>query len=504
MNKKICLVMAALVILCAGGLASGQAIAVSSYSTTPTTLRPGSDFGLTVTLTNSGTAATTGGLYVSIGVYDPNLYVISESSSSLGNLGAGGTTSTTFKLKATASGLYEVRIYVSGASISSVDKRILLQVQKEANFKLMDTSFSRTLEPGRNATVSLDLKNVGGDAQEVSVKLQPATGISVIGADEKYVGSWSYGSEKTLTYDIYASSTATSGVSTASLVVSYEDKFRQQQSDTLSAGIDIRGAPQIEITKTETDPSELKAGDTYAKLTLKVGNTGTDSAKYLKVSLNASYPFKFSQAYSQVYETSLLASGASADAIFYIDVERNASSGSYNIPVKVEFQDTSGTQHEETKSIQITIKEKPDFELVQSETTPKEIAQGSTVELRIKIRNTGNEKAESVSVRAVDTSEQPFDFDVKSDFIGNLRQNETGEAVLKLTVKNSASLKSYNLDTEVRCTGDTEAGDENVYLTDITVPITVSKAKGMPGFEFLAAFAAVLSVAYVMKKRSGL
>jgi hypothetical protein len=265
-------------------------------------------------------------------------------------------------------------------------------------------------------------------------------------------------------------------------------------------GIDIRGAPAIEITKTETDPSELQAGDTYAKLTLKVGNTGTDSTKYLKVSLNASYPFKFSQAYSQVYETSLLASGASADATFYIDVEKNATSGSYNIPVRVEFEDTSGTQYEETKSIQITIKEKPDFELVTVETTPKEIAQGSTVELRIKIRNIGNEKAESVSVRAVGTSEQPFDFDVKSDFVGNIKPNETGEAILKLTVKNSASLKSYNLDAEVRCTGDKETGDENVYLNDITVPITVSKARGMPGFEFLAAFAAVLSVAYLMRR----
>lgn len=448
----------------------------------------------------------------------------------------------------------------SGPYTGTIEKRITLQVQRESNFVLTNISFSQPPEPGKSVTVSFKIKNLGERAEEATVELQtrgvtaptpsteaaatealdaaaipagvtaeqvamyqemmggtetatstttgtsasaatPSEVITTLGSNEEYIGSWASYGEKTIEYKIHVDTNAQPGAYTLPLVVKYEDVLRQDQSDTISIGVDITGVPKIDITKTETDPDELKAGESYAKLTLKIDNVGTDSVKYLKVSLNATHPFKLSTAYSQIYETGLLDAGGSADAIFNIDVERDAKSGSYTIPVEIDFQDSSGKEHSETEHIDITIKEKPNFEVVSVQTSPETVAQGQKVEIHVTIRNIGSEEGESVSVRAFGESEQPFEFDVKSDFIGNLKPNETGEAVLELTVDNDAPLKAYNLDMEIRCTGDKEIGDDNVYTFDRTVPLSVSAAKGVPGFEAMFAIAGLLAVAYLMPRR---
>ncbi|MDD2666382.1 MAG: PGF-CTERM sorting domain-containing protein, partial [Methanocellales archaeon] len=298
-------------------------------------------------------------------------------------------------------------------------------------------------------------------------------------------------------------SRASTGVHELSLLTTYEDKYHVKRTDTISTGVDVKGIPEVDITKTETSPEEIKGGESYAKLKLKIDNVGTDDAKYLKLSLNVTDPFGFSKAYHQVYETGLLGAGSSSEAVFYLDVDIDARAGAYDIPVKIEYQDTRGEKYEKTEKIEITIKEKPNFEIVSVKTSPDVTTQGSTVELRIAIRNTGNEEAESVSLRAMGVAEQPFDFDVKSDFIGNLKPDETGEAVLKLSVKDDTPLKIYHLDTEIRCVGDKDIGDENVYTFDRTVSLNVSKTGGLeiPGFEAVFAVASLTVACFVLRKR---
>ena len=92
----------------------------------------------------------------------------------------------------------------------------------------------------------------------------------------------------------------------------------------------------------------------------------------------------------------------------------------------------------------------------------------------MRIKNTGGEEGESVRVRAMLKSEQPFDFSNGEafDYVGDLEVGEIGEAVLNFDVGDDAALKTYLLDIEIRC-----VEDEDVHLFDKKVPVAVANAK---------------------------
>ena len=129
---------------------------------------------------------------------------------------------------------------------------------------------------------------------------------------------------------------------------------------------------------------------------------------------------------------------------------------------------------EETLDLRIPIKTTPLFEIVSSEIMPGTITVGDTVTLMMRIKNTGSEEGESVRVRAMLKSEQPFDFSNGEafDYVGDLDVGEIGEAVLKFDVEDDATLKTYPLDIEIRC-----VEDEDVHLFDRKVPVAVPNAK---------------------------
>ncbi|MDL5503232.1 MAG: hypothetical protein QSU88_08445, partial [Candidatus Methanoperedens sp.] len=105
-------------------------------------------------------------------------------------------------------------------------------------------------------------------------------------------------------------------------------------------------------------------------------------------------------------------------------------------------------------------------------TTPEKLVPGSNAEFRIKVKNTGNEKADSVSLRVFKDASQPFEFNEKSDFIGKLEKKDSGDAVLRVTVDKNAAAKKYLLDVELRGIDE----KNNVIIFRRTAPITVDPA----------------------------
>ena len=92
--------------------------------------------------------------------------------------------------------------------------------------------------------------------------------------------------------------------------------------------------------------------------------------------------------------------------------------------------------------------------------------------MRLKIKNIGFEEAESVSVKIYKQSDQPFDFDEKYDYIGNLKPNQTGEVVLRFDVDDNANLKTYLLKAEIRY-----LIDDDVKIVEKQIPINVEMEK---------------------------
>jgi hypothetical protein len=229
-----------------------------------------------------------------------------------------------------------------------------------------------------------------------------------------------------------------------------------------------------------TSPEKLIADTKEAKLSVDINNIGKGDAENVKIKLNLPEGFNSSYSYSDEDALGMIPKDGSKTATFYADVDENIKEGNYPAYLNITYKDEndeSATYRTKTLELDIPIKPAPQLIVESVTTTPINLTAGSTSEFHINIKNIGNKKAESVSMRVFKDASQPFEFNDKSDFVGKLEPGESGEAVLGFTVDAKAAAKKYLLDVELR--GIDESN--NVVIFRRTVPLTVTPApKGSP------------------------
>ncbi len=229
-----------------------------------------------------------------------------------------------------------------------------------------------------------------------------------------------------------------------------------------------------------TSPEKLIADTKEAKLSIDINNIGKGNAENVKVKLFLPVGFNSSYSYSDEDSLGIISEGGSKTATFYADVDENIQEGDYNARLEVTYKDENdenNTYRTKTLDLDIPIKPAP-YLIIESVTTvPENLTPGSKAEVYIRVKNTGNEKAESVSLRVFKDASQPFEFNEKSDFVGKLESGESGDSALGFTVDTKAAAKKYLLDVELR--GIDEAN--NVVIFSRTLPLTVNpETKGSP------------------------
>jgi hypothetical protein len=279
------------------------------------------------------------------------------------------------------------------------------------------------------------------------------------------------------------------------------------RSAELGVYFNVIGEGMINIGDVSTDPKDIKPGDEDIEIRAYIENSGEAAAKDIEAKLVCNADFKPSWSGTDRSYIGRLNSGEKGEAIFHIDIADNIESKMYGISLRIKYKDTKGVEYEVMRSVDILVEPKPEFEIVSFFTEPVSISCGDHVVLHLRIRNVGSEEGESISVRAMGEAEVPFDFDVKSDYVGNLEVNEEGDAILEFDVDKDASRKTYQQKFEIRCTGDRDLGDNNVYTFNKQVSISVSGCSSgfsmsVPGFEALIALFALLFVFVSIRMRS--
>ncbi len=229
-----------------------------------------------------------------------------------------------------------------------------------------------------------------------------------------------------------------------------------------------------------TSPEKLIADTNEAKLSVNIDNIGKGNAENVKVKLLLPDWFKPTYSYSDEDSLGIIEKGGSKTADFFVDINETIKEGEYKAKLEITYRDENdenNTYRTETLDLNIPIKPAP-YLIAESVTTnPENLVPGSNAEIRIKVRNTGNEKAESVSLRVFKDASQPFDFSEKSDFVGKLEPGDSGDAVLKVTIDKNAVAKKFLLDVELRGIDE----KNNVVIFRRTIPITVNpQAQGSP------------------------
>ena len=250
-----------------------------------------------------------------------------------------------------------------------------------------------------------------------------------------------------------------------------------------------------------TSPEKLIADTDEAKLSVNIDNIGKGNAQNVKVKLLLPSGFKPTYSYSDEDAIGILEKGKSQTANFFVDIAENVTEGEYKAELEITYRDENDEENQyRTKTLDLNIPIKPAPHLVIESVaySPEKIMPGSNTNLLVRVKNTGTEKADSVSLRVSKDSSQPFTFSEKSDFIGKLDPGEMGEAVIRLKVEDAAAAKKYLLDVELRGIDQ----KENVMIFRRTVPLTVNNGdKGLPSTGILGILAVITVAAYFGKRR---
>ncbi len=237
--------------------------------------------------------------------------------------------------------------------------------------------------------------------------------------------------------------------------------------------------PDFVVGALVTSPEKLTADTDEAKLSVNIDNIGKGNAENVKVKLLLPEGFKPSYSYSDEDSLGIIEKGGSKEATFYVDIDENVSEGEHDAKLNITYRDENDENNQyRTKTLDLALPIKPAPRLVVESVaaTPEKIIPGSNADILIKVRNAGNEKAQSVSLRVFKDSSQPFEFSEKSDFIGKLESGESGDAVIRMKVDNAAPAKKYLLNVELRGIDQ----KENVVIFRRTVPLTVAADAGSP------------------------
>lgn len=257
----------------------------------------------------------------------------------------------------------------------------------------------------------------------------------------------------------------------------------------------------LSVANVISNPQKIRSGDKNILLTTTLANTGEKTAKNIRIAL--SYPDGITSSYTNNNDLNVgsIDAGKESPVQFYIDTDRFVKEGLYNIMYSLSYQDTDNNNYQSTSSFPLVIKKKPNIIVTESSGTG---LAGNDVLLRITVQNQGEETADAVDVRILKQSSQPFDMDVRSDYLGQLKPGENGTAIFTIAAKDDAEIKEHKLSVIIRAKGDSAEGDDNIYTFTDAAKITIEgrKANNYPLYAgiFLALVIIMAVIIQVMKR----
>lgn len=262
-------------------------------------------------------------------------------------------------------------------------------------------------------------------------------------------------------------------------------------------GVDISANVQ------KTDPTVPRAGDNYVKTEVVYTNTGNKPLE--EIEIYPETPKNIDPAYSQdeKFYVNQLLEGDSVTRTLTLKLDENLEAGLHNIDLSANYEDESGNSYTENLKVPLRVEGRPDLELIDAEMKMKA---GETSELRVKVENTGEQDAESVTARIIAERTQPFSLNDRSNYIGEIESGETAEAVMSISADSEAALKKHQIKVQLRANGDSEEGDRSVYTftEQANVELTGRTESSLIYIGIVAALIVALAASYkYLKGRSG-
>jgi hypothetical protein len=210
----------------------------------------------------------------------------------------------------------------------------------------------------------------------------------------------------------------------------------------------------------KTQPRVPRPGDDYVEMDLSLVNTGNKPIEELEIRPGTPENIETSYSRDEKFYISRINDGESYRQSFSVNLGEDLEPGTHWIDLAATYEDQDGNPYSQEIRVPLRVEGRPDLEVVNSSAVMKA---GASKQLHVKVENTGEQDAESVTARMIAERTQPFSLNDRSNYIGEIEAGETGEAVLKVSADRTANLKTHNVKVQLRANGDSEEGDNSVY-----------------------------------------
>lgn len=267
-------------------------------------------------------------------------------------------------------------------------------------------------------TLAIDLESCGTKAPEdITFEIiSIPSDIIVIEDLVTTIDEFSYPtSERHLVYHMRTTPDANPGPHIIKMKLTYANK---ELETTKYYEVDVRVTgedAEPRISSVTTSPEYIYEGDTV-DLTLGIENYGEAIAKSVSVSLKHNF--------EGIKNSTIGTLGLNGSQTALFKFKAN-DSGEFNIPVIIDYEDDFGRQSDEYNITITVLDKKGSLNLASVKVDPVIPHVDDTVELTMRIENSGDRTINSIRVYA----DHPFK-GVKESFIGTLDPDEDGPAVL--------------------------------------------------------------------------
>lgn len=481
-NKTISRASMLCAILCLvffmGVVMADAEVSISSYSISPSVVRPGTSGSVSVTFSNTGNSVA-GGMTIYYGALDGTAGTWSRNAGDL-TQGTQTTIVIPFTVPADAnSGTHTLPIdifFTSSTGSGSGDFTIPVTVSTPPIIQVVTNNLNtKEVNPGAVFDESILLNNTGGPVTEVTLTVPDNASFQLSGESEYVIPSLQSDSSVSIPLEFISQSTLSTGVYPIPLVMTYTDSLGNTSSENVNIGpVDIEDLSTL-LGVTATPISDADVGSTVG-LNITISNYGNENQQGVFVEPSAT-TYTVPIGSTSTFFGTIPANG-SVSEIVSLGIDPTATTGYYSVPLTVylstgqSFNTSIGLLLQAASQVSIT-----------SATTPSPMTPGSTGTLTVTIANIGDSTIRSM---VVDLSSKNVSItNGQETFIGTLNVDDTGTAVA--TVRASASPIPANNAVTAEITF--KDSNNQLHTVDQTIFLTTSATGAVSGSSTTAAFA---------------
>src|SRR5512137_157495 len=327
--------------------------------------------------------------------------------------------------------------------------------------------------PGQDATIKIIVQNssfqnlqfvkagsISRDdllttAKTVSVGLSAGNAPIIIKSEPQIVGDMKSNEIRTVAITTKILPNATEGEYQIPLTVSYTylASADQPASDILQSNyqltsetfpITIKIKPQVQVEVLEAVPENLIVGS-EGYIDLKIRNAGSEDGKKATVKLIRNGASPIIPTDSSVFIGDFPHNGT-VTSRYKVTISGDAEKQTYPVDVVVTYENRDGdVVTSDIETIGIPIGGKISFAITSG---PVQVVLGSQNVIRVEYQNTGVTTAYNAQARL--SVVDPFTSTDDMAFLGDLKPGQTATARYQMSAEDTAAVKDYTLDTEIR------------------------------------------------------